>query len=209
MFNSEEEIDLYMRKYYFMRRKKKHDICLADYCNVLKCSEYRKSLPTSSTHNIVDDDVSSMGNPKAFCYALAKKCFPERERNEKQEMRARRFERVFCDTRTHLVGRNTFEHFRKIERRKITTTTRADREPKNNSASSHASFMIVATLFISLALIYYSLAVLVPTSSNRRASASDFNRRRTRSKIYIRSSVEDFFARALVITGFRAKKKKF
>lgn len=223
MFKSEAEIDAYLTGRFLNEKKKAGgDVCLADYCDVLRCDEYSESLETSSaspTKREKKDSAAAKTRAGAHCYALTKICFPERSESAVQAKNSRRFESVFCE-RFHQDGRNAFSHIRKQEfryrqhqhRGRVgNANTYDDASATSSSSSSSSSFLIISTLFVFLGFIFYLLFVLAP-SMNRRAS-SDLNARKGRRSASKKKSMKDvafeFCNRALVLSGFKPKKKRY
>ena len=234
MFKSEAEIDAYLTGRFLNEMKNAGgDVCLADYCDVLRCDEYSESLETSSaspTKREKKDSAAAKTRAGAHCYALTKICFPERSESAVQAKNSRRwFESVFCDTIVGLRkdGRNAFSHIRKQEFRYPTVSgqrqqhqhrgrvgnanTYDNASATSSSSSSSSSFLVISTLFVFLGFIFYLLFVLAP-SMNRRAS-SDLNARKGRRSASKKKSMKDvafeFCNRALVLSGFKPKKKRY
>lgn len=225
MFKSEAEIDAYLTGRFLNEKKKAGgDVCLADYCDVLRCDEYSESLETSSaspTKREKKDSAAAKTRAGAHCYALTKICFPERSESAVQAKNSRRFESVFCDTvGLHQDGRNAFSHIRKQEfryrqhqhRGRVGNANTYDNaSATSSSSSSSSSFLIISTLFVFLGFIFYLLFVLAP-SMNRRVS-SDLNARKGRRSASKKKSMKDiafeFCNRALVLSGFKPKKKRY
>jgi len=225
VFKSEAEIDAYLAGRFLNEKKKAGgDVCLADYCDVLRCDEYSESLETSSaspTKREKKDSAAAKTRARAHCYALTKICFPERSESAVQAKNSRRFESVFCDTvGLHQDGRNAFSHIRKQEfryrqyqhRGRVgNANTYDDASATSSSSSSSSSFLIISTLFVFLGFIFYLLFVLAP-SMNRRVS-SDLNARKGRRSASKKKSMKDiafeFCNRALVLSGFKPKKKRY
>jgi hypothetical protein len=233
VFKSEAEIDAYLTGRFLNEKKKAGgDVCLADYCDVLRCDEYSESLETSSaspTKREKKDSAAAKTRAGAHCYALTKICFPERSESAVQAKNSRRFESVFCDTIVGLRkdGRNAFSHIRKQEFRYPTVSgqrqqhqhrgrvgnanTYDNASATSSSSSSSSSFLVISTLFVFLGFIFYLLFVLAP-SMNRRAS-SDLNARKGRRSASKKKSMKDvafeFCNRALVLSGFKPKKKRY
>jgi len=225
VFKSEAEIDAYLAGRFLNEKKKAGgDVCLADYCDVLRCDEYSESLETSSaspTKREKKDSAAAKTRARAHCYALTKICFPERSESAVQAKNSRRFESVFCDTvGLHRDGRNAFSHIRKQEfryrqhqhRGRVgNANTYDDASATSSSSSSSSSFLIISTLFVFLGFIFYLLFVLAP-SMNRRVS-SDLNARKGRRSASKKKSMKDiafeFCNRALVLSGFKPKKKRY
>ena len=231
MFKSEAEIDAYLTGRFLNEKKKAGgDVCLADYCDVLRCDEYSESLETSSaspTKREKKDSAAAKTRAGAHCYALTKICFPERSESAVQAKNSRRFESVFCENvGLHQDGRNAFSHIRKQEFRYPVSGQRQQHQHRgrvgnantydnasatSSSSSSSSSFLIISTLFVFLGFIFYLLFVLAP-SMNRRAS-SDLNARKGRRSASKKKSMKDvafeFCNRALVLSGFKPKKKRY
>jgi hypothetical protein len=216
VFKSEADIDAYLSGRFL--KSTKGDVCLADYCDVLQCDEYYESLETSSSSSTSsgEKDYAAKTRAGAHCYALTKTCFPERSESAVQEKNARRFESIFCDTFVglHQDGRNAFAHIRKQHQRGHVrnANTNIDASASSSSSSSSSSFLIVSTLFTFLGFIFYLLFVLAP-SINRRASGSDLKARKGRRTASKKKSTKDvafdFFNRALILSGFKPKKKRY
>lgn len=231
MFKSEAEIDAYLTGRFLNEKKNAGgDVCLADYCDVLRCDEYSESLETSSASPAKrekKDSAAAKTRAGAHCYALTKICFPERSESAVQAKNSRRFENAFCDVGLHQDGRNAFSHIRKQEFRYPTVSgqrqqhqhrgrvgnanTYDDASATSSSSSSSSSFLVISTLFVFLGFIFYLLFVLAP-SMNRRAS-SDLNARKGRRSASKKKSMKDvafeFCNRALVLSGFKPKKKRY
>ena len=234
MFKSEAEIDAYLTGRFLNEKKNAGgDVCLANYCDVLRCDEYSESLETSSASPAKrekKDSAAAKTRAGAHCYALTKICFPERSESAVQAKNSRRwFESVFCDTIVGLRkdGRNAFSHIRKQEFRYPTVSgqrqqhqhrgrvgnanTYDNASATSSSSSSSSSFLIISTLFVFLGFIFYLLFVLAP-SMNRRTS-SDLNARKGRRSASKKKSMKDvafeFCNRALVLSGFKPKKKRY